>query len=556
MPSTSVPSADPELGRPTVRVDVARPGARALVEDAVFLALLATCAALYLAPLWTARYLPVLDLPTHLQMASALHNLGNPALGIAPFFELRGGLLPYWTYYGLVDLLAYVLPIDEANRVVLSLIALGLVGGLLLALRGFGRSRWLVFLALPFIYDVNHTYGYFAFRLSVFLGLAGLGLLRADLDRPRTWRELLLAAVALLVFFAHAHGFAVLAVLAAATILLASPSLRSAVRGALALVPALGLSAGWYLAALFARPEGLPGGPAGPSGPVQTPFIPLIRLMELIPHRILNSFEDVRDEAVALVLLVTLAGLVAASPRPRPDPERRGVRALLAGHLPEILTGLMFVAYFAVPNQILTPTQRIYGINYRFLLVVCLLATLVPRVDLRGWRALGVLPAVLASIYFALFVGREYRGFDKRVRGFDRVVEAMRPARRVMAFAYDTRDPRFTVPMLGHFVGYYCARKGGAPSEAHTFATYEYMPLKLRRPGVLPEPNYGGPQNWPLLASRYDYYLIADREGSRRAPFDLRLVRLVAEGGPFRVYEKVPAPARRPVAPPPPSPRR
>jgi hypothetical protein len=200
---------------------------------------------------------------------------------------------------------------------------------------------------------------------------------------------------------------------------------------------------------------------------------------------------------------------------------------------------LMLVAYFAVPNQILTPNARIYGINYRFLLVLGLLATLVPRLQLSRWRALAMLPAAAVALYYAQVIHTEYSGFNARTIGFDRVVAGMQPGKRVVAYTYNTRDPRFTVPMLGHFVGYYHARKGGGPSVSHTFATYRYMPVKLKDPGQHPEPNYFGPQNWPLLAARYDYFLVCDHPGSRRSPFPLQELKLVAEGGPWRVYEKL-----------------
>jgi hypothetical protein len=416
-------------------------------------------------------------------------------------------------------------PIDAANTVLLSAIALGLVGAVLLALRAFRRSPWLVFLAFPLIYDVNNTYGYFAFRLSVVLALVTLAVLRLDLRRPRLWREALLAGLAILAFFTHAHGFAILVILALVVVGLCSSRPSAAARAVAAGLPAVALAAWWYIPALF-------GGAA--DAKIHAPHLPLIRLMELVPHRALNSFKADGDEIVALGLLLTWAGLVLASPRP----EAEGWRARLAAHAPELLAGLMLVAYFAVPNQLITPTQRIYGINYRLLLVVCVLAVLVPRIDLRRWRLVAVLPVVALALWFGLIVHEEYERFHERYRVFDEVVAAMEPGRKVMAYTYQTWDPHFTVPMLGHFVGYYHARKGGAPSAAHTFATYAYMPVKLKHPRRHPEPRRRGPLNWRRLRSTYDYFLVGDSFKSHRTPFNTRGLRLVVEAGLWQVWEK------------------
>lgn len=502
------------------------------VEWGALLVVLLVLFAVYLRPIWAVRYPPILDYPVHLQMASVMEHLDDPAYGFAEHFERREGLLPYWTTYALIGGLSRLVGIDAAGQLTLSLIALSLVGGALLCLLAFRRSPYLALLALPLFYDVNATYGYLAFRFSIGLALCTVGLLRLDLRRPRLWREALIAAAAVLTYFTHAHGFAFLALWAFFVLLLCAPSLRPALRGAAAGLPALVLAARWYLAAVSTGEGG---------GKLHTPHLPLIRLAELVPHRLLNSITDNSDEAVMVGLFIAWCALVLSSPRVR----GRTLGRRLADHTPELLAGLVLVGYFAVPNQILSPSARIYGINYRFLLPACLLAALVPRLDLRRGRAAALLPLLLLLCYYAEVVHREYVGFDRRYRAFDRVVAAMNPGSTVITYLFNTRDPRFTVPMLGHFAGYYHARRGGAPSQGHTFATYRYMPVKLKDPGALPEPNHRGPNNWPDLLGRYDYLLVVDHPGSRRIPFgDPKLARLVAEGGPFRVYTATSPPPR------------
>jgi hypothetical protein len=511
---------------------------RPSLETILFWSALALLLGLYLAPLWSVRYLPSLDLPMHLSLAAAYHDVGDGATLASRVYESRGSITPYLGFYALTGALAHLMPILAALKLVIALTALGLVGATLLALSAFGRSRWLVFLSLPLLWDVNASYGYFPFRLSVALAIAGLALARRDLDGPSLRRELALGAIAVLTYLTHAHGFALLCLLWGLTVVLGAPRLRVLFRALAPLLPALLLSTSWYLSALFAA------GPRGQTG-TRIVMLPLIRLMELIPHRLLNSLADGRDELVALGIALAWGALIAVSPRPPLAAWAEGAgrfaraRARLAGHTLELATGLMVILYFVTPNQLLTPTQQLFGMNYRFLIVICLLATMVPRVDLRGWRALGILPVLLLSAHFGLALLEEHRAFDARYRPhLDRVIAAIPRGQRVMAFNYEVSDPRFTVPVLNHFVGYYTAQRDGVSQVNHTGTSYQYMPVKLRDERALPTPPFPGPVPMAIFMPRYDYFLIQDRPGSRRAPFDLRPLRLVVEAGPWRVYGK------------------
>ena len=106
----------------------------------------------------------------------------------------------------------------------------------------------------------------------------------------------------------------------------------------------------------------------------------------------------------------------------------------------------------------------------------------------------------------------------------------------MLAFSYEVLDPRFTVPVYPHLVGYYCALRDGVSSLDQSFTAYAYMPVKLRDERAHPVPPFPGPIDLRVFAARYDYILITDRPGSRRAPFDPRQRPLVVEAGPFRVY--------------------
>jgi hypothetical protein len=503
------------------------PTERARWETGLFWALLVSLLAFYLVPIWANDYLPMLDLPVHYGIAATFHNYHSPHSVVSRYYESRGHFSPYFFFYTVCHVLSYVFSITVVMKIMLSATALGLVGAALYLLRSLKRSDWLIFFALPLLYDVNATYGYVSYRFSVVFLVASIGALHLEIGQPRARRSVLLAALALATYFSHAYGFAILGFLWFFYTVLCSPSLKRALRVTLSLAPAVLCAAPWYLATMWGK---------GPTGSWRVELMPLVKLMELIPFRLLNSFTGDRDEIVFLGLCLLWVVLVSVSPRPA---ARRGLRDMLSAYALEICVLLLFVAYFAVPTTLISPLHQVYRVSYRFLLPLCLLAIAVPRIELRASRLLVILPAVLLSGWYGVIVHGEYRGFSARYQSFDRVIDAIPAGKRVLAYSYQTWDRAYTVPMLGHFVGYYCARKDGLTSIDHTFAAFPYTPLKLRQPEQHPDPP-PAPAALPMgvFGPRYDYYLIGDPDRTRRAPFDLRGMRLLVDAGAWRVYEK------------------
>ena len=68
-------------------------------------------------PLWVSRHLPMVDLPQHLHLISALHRLDDPTTLYPQLFAARHALTPYLGYYYLVSALNWLLPLEVANRV-------------------------------------------------------------------------------------------------------------------------------------------------------------------------------------------------------------------------------------------------------------------------------------------------------------------------------------------------------------------------------------------------------------------------------------------------------
>ena len=184
--------------------------------------------------------------------------------------------------------------------------------------------------------------------------------------------------------------------------------------------------------------------------PVPVLFEPPSQALRNLPSALLDIWPGPLDEIALLALLGTAALLSWPQRREAdPDPRSRGVVAAWCA-----LSGLF---YFAFPVSV----GWLWQLNERYAIAFALFAALLLR-PARGLR--GALPLLLAAA-IALFssgiAAWQVRGFTSEVDGFDLVLDAAAPGRRLLSLVYD-RDSawaKFT-PYI-HFGSYYRARKGG-----------------------------------------------------------------------------------------------
>ncbi|MEC9070847.1 MAG: hypothetical protein VX938_00650, partial [Myxococcota bacterium] len=160
-------------------------------------------------PLWVTELLPLMDLPQHLATIRILHSLDDPAFGLAPFYLVDLSSTQYLGYYYLVDLLAHAVGIETANRLVLSVYAVGVPLGMISYTRAFGRDPAVGLLAAPFAYNTFLFMGFANYVLAIPLVFWGLGVLRGLMDELKWGRFALLVAITLALFYTHAQAFLV-----------------------------------------------------------------------------------------------------------------------------------------------------------------------------------------------------------------------------------------------------------------------------------------------------------------------------------------------------------
>lgn len=157
-------------------------------------------AILHVAPVWSVRYLPLGDGPTHVYNAWVLHGLiaGDAPPRIAEAYRVDWRPHPNWTGHVLMALAMAVVPPLIAEKLLVTLIiALMLAGAWLLATAVDPRNDVYAFLAFPFTWAQTLVAGYYNFSLSVALYLIILAI---------WWRRgsvLLLAALLIVCNFTH-----------------------------------------------------------------------------------------------------------------------------------------------------------------------------------------------------------------------------------------------------------------------------------------------------------------------------------------------------------------
>ena len=194
-------------------------------------------------PLFSARYLPIQDLPQHLAAIRVLHSWDDPAFDFARHFELQLGRTQYLLYYAAAHLLSYVLPLEQANLWLVAAAVFCTPYALRSLLRALGRDERLALLALPLAYNAHLILGFVNFVWAIVLMLYGLSLAVWQRRAPSNGRALGLSLVLLACFYAHVVPFSLLGL--GVVLVSIDTDLRASVRRLLPTLPAAFASLLW-----------------------------------------------------------------------------------------------------------------------------------------------------------------------------------------------------------------------------------------------------------------------------------------------------------------------
>ncbi len=486
-----------------------------------------------LVPLWAPRFLPLLDMPDHLDAIAIWHRYHNDSWGYSKYYDLNLIPLPYWGYFLPVHLLSYVMPIEIANKVYLSAYALLLPVSTAVLARQMGRSHWLALFSFPLVFNMNFSYGFITFCAGLVVLSFALVVLDRFLEQPTRRRGWALALLSILLYLTHVlpwmffgvasivlvfgHGWHPRRIAVAAALEL--PSLLLAIYG-------------------FHRSAGTTAVQAGPLT-YDAKKEELINSLQQIPMRVIAGWSG--NAAYWIVLGLTLAWM-AVLLTARTDAEDSDARRSGWPYRLELVALLAAAAYLFLPMHLFKPVD-LWMIGGRFITIAALYGALLPHGPIAGKRRWLLIPVFLISVFYPLKLTQKWLQFDHRAASFRRLMRRVeRGSSTLVMIMGDGSDPSAdpqAVPYLQfHAYAQYLAG-GFDPWALDTGFPY------VRKPNSgLPAPRWKHPEtfSYDQYGSHYDYIMTKGEWADHAifgGPDDSGRAPLVAQDGDWRLYSVV-----------------
>jgi hypothetical protein len=462
-------------------------------------------AAIWIVPLWVIRYLPMVDYPQQVAVASILRYYNDPARNLQEAYQLAL-LRPQGLFEMLTAGLGWLVPIEAAGKIVLSL-CLALVLPATVALcRRAGRPDWYALFALAVTYNHAFYWGFADNLLAYPLVLAGGALADRLFDRRFGVREwLLIAGFGVLFYTVHLQFLLVYVGYVTWLALARRPGLRDLTFRLSALVPGLALGAG-VLAWAHLHHDEVMTGYQDRLQATQPYYVNFPGKIRGIPDHLFGRYEGGGQYMLLAVLLLALLVMSVPFPR-RPDADwREGLLFRSRFLIPAL--GL-FVLFFVLPEF-----ASGYFVSERLIpLIFMMLVPCLPVPDRARWRPVALLLAGLLVLQLGQTFASFLR-FGAESAGLHELLESAEPGQALAGLLYqksavDWESP----PVMVQFPAYYQVEKGG---RLHfSFVQFFNSPVRYRpgrnwEDGLLAEWDEWSPQkfSYPRHGRYFRYFLI------------------------------------------------
>ncbi len=509
-------------------------------SEGLFWLLAISLTMLGVAPIWVTDILPLVDIAAHLHLMTVMHDIRHSAL-IQHHYQEVHALVPYLTYYKAVDWLAYLMSVEQANRVVLTLTVAALPWSAYVYLRTVGHSPWLLLGVMPWMLHCDFFMGFFSYMLSIPIFILVLAAHLRWLQAPTRRRGFVLAGLLGLLALTHYLLWAV-ALLLLPILALAFGSRQNwqrgvwwPVRDSLMLLPSLLLLLPWFLR-YFVFAEGVKTSDfavqhSGEAFRFSNLYVgehtgPLANLRQ-IPEAMFDAVYraaapmSLHERPGELVTVLWIAALVlwlvgtSRTPRMMAMPATRRTSRVSGSSYSAWVVAILALEYFLMPRNLTRPIA-LYGVNFRLVevamvLLICALP-LDPRrppdsVRLRVWTG-GALMYVCALI-LSLSTAREFIQDRKLLGEIREAYDHIPPDQRVLTLR-GSRPSRWHLFNVGEY--YAVFRHGYVP---YSFADTSSKPVVVDRQMALPAPPIVDLEffNWKEQGRYYDYLVRFDELG-------------------------------------------
>jgi hypothetical protein len=468
---------------------------RGRIEAFVFWAL----AVAHVIPVWSFRYIPTQDGPSHVNNAQIIRDLHNPEAGYDRFFEVKLDPLPNLTSHLLLAGLMYVVPPLIAEKLLVTGYILGFAGSFRYFLGAFGPDhRPLSWAGLLFVFNRCFWMGFYNYCLSLVLLWWILGFVIRRLGTLQAGGAFALVLLFTAAYFTHLAGF----LMAAAGAILAAvlmPPRKPAVIGLiiLAALPAGCLTMNYLEETGFTRS----------SAAMRVVYDPLARFegnwreteiendLAAIENEVFafhagmkSSFGTIFGIYLLALTMLTIAIPPAASRSAQQNETVTNNESRPTNHekgplFPAVFGLLLLAAYLTVPDHL---GGGDHGLpNGGFL--KCRLALLPPLLWLACVREPSFRPLQISlRIGIAAVVGwnlilvnNTFRDVNSELARYTAGIEAVGRGHRILAMQSGGWRSPFANPMT-HAVDYYCLETGNVNID--NYESYmPHFPVKNRK---------------------------------------------------------------------------
>jgi hypothetical protein len=466
---------------------------------------IAPIAVAWVIPLWVIPYLPMVDYPQQLAVASILRYYGDPARNLQEGYQIAL-LRPQGLFEMITAGLAWLMPIEHAGKVVIAL-SLALVLPATVALcRRAGRPDWYGLFALAVTYNHAFYWGFTDNLIAYPLVLAGGALADRLFDRRfgvRAW--FLVAGCGMLFYTVHLQFLLVYVGLVGWLALARRPGWKELAVWLSSLVPGLALGAGVLGWAHLHHGEVMTGYQDRLQA-AQPYFLSFTGKIRGIPDHLFGHYSGGEQLMFLAVLLLALLALTV------PFPRRVGV---------DWREGLLFRSRFLIPALgllvlffMLPEFASGYFVSERLIPLIFML--LVPALPVPSGSQRRAAALLLAGLLI-LQLGQTFAAFLRfgaESAGLRELLASTEPGQPLAGLMYqksavDWESP----PVMIQFPAYYQVEKGG---RLHfSFVQFFNSPVRYRpgrnwEDGLLAEWDEWSPQrfSYPRHGHYFRYFLV------------------------------------------------
>jgi hypothetical protein len=507
---------------------------RALRGDPLLLALTVVLTLAAWVPLTVTPILPFADLHNNTAEASLLVDaaLGRGTIGY--HYHVNWAPVPYWTAFVIIAVASALGGVLFAAKAIVAVLVVVVPLSVMRLLLALGRSPRLGLWAFALVWEHNLYSGWITYLLGMAIALVALALL----IEMETLRDALgVLAWTALVSLTHIQAVALLALAGAG---ITAVAVR---RGKRVALHAVALGGGAIPVLPWVGQRLAPGGHA-PKVPWTFDWHPMaIKVGRIFTYSLENQPKEPEVWAPAFAFAVALVGplVLASAVRQRGVGVAPGGPIVRDGGLLAAIVAMSCVAlYAALPFEIRGPVSHWH--NYpRYVSFVLLTLLLLPRPDLRRWRALWLLPGVLAALAMDVTVTDQLRRFGQNCRPFLKLFPLVREGSRLLTLINVEGDPNCVINPYNQFHSYLSAStKSFDPYMFH----HDSHPLLYTAAHDPPIPRWQYVTDQLVMekhARYFDYILVQGLDRDPFRPFVGRLsrarVHLLGEGGIWRLYE-------------------